>query len=603
MTAKILEREDVAQEDKWNTEALFSSLSDWQKEFQKVRSSTGAPFWPELLQYKGKLGEGASKLKKFLVSAKALERRLSKLYTYAHLRHDEDISDERYKKSYAQIEFLYYDFHKEISWVEPEILALPEETIKKYVADSLLADYRTYLERVVRLRAHTLSMEQETLLAQLGKPLSTSAKAFSVFNNADLNFPDVVDRQGNSHPLTHGTFSVYLQSADRILRRNAFQTLHTKFSEFENTLTELLQGQVQVHLFNAKARNYSSCLEAALFPNEIQTNVYKNLIDTVRSRLSALHLYMKVRCELLGIERLHLYDLYAPLVPEAEFSLSYKEAEDLVIESTAPLGDQYQALLRQGLKTDRWVDRFENARKRSGAYSSGCYDSMPYILMNYQGTFRDLTTLSHEVGHSMHTLFSNRNQPYQYSHYPIFLAEIASTFNEELLFHFLLQREQNVHFRRFLINQKLDDIRATFFRQTLFAEFELKVHQLAEEDTPLTPSLLKEEYLALNRLYFGSDVEIDQEIEIEWARIPHFYANFYVYQYATGISAAYALFEKIIQGGQKELDAYLQFLSAGCSRSPLELLRETGIDLSTSHPIESLINRFENLVNELHLIR
>lgn len=603
MTAKILERDAVAQEDKWNTEALFASLRDWQEEFQRVRSSIGAPFWPELLQYKGKLGEGASRIKEFLNSSKALERRLSKLYTYAHLRHDEDISDERYKKSFAQIEFLYYDFYKELSWVEPEILALPEETVKKYLIDPLLAEYHTYLARIVRLRVHTLSIEQETLLAQLGKPLATSEKTFSVFNNADLHFPDVMDKEGKSYSLTHGTYSVYLQSNDRTLRRNAFHALHTKFSEFENTLTELMQGQVQVHLFNARARKYSSCLEAALFPNKIETNVYKNLIDTVRSHLPTLHLYMKVRRELLGIEQLHLYDLYAPLVPEAELSLGYVEAEDLVIESVAPLGEQYQVLLKQGLKTDRWVDRYENARKRSGAYSSGCYDSMPYILLNYQGTFRDLTTLAHEVGHSMHTLFSNRSQPYQYSHYPIFLAEIASTFNEELLFHFLLEREQNVKLRRFLINQKLDDIRATFFRQTLFAEFEWKIHRLAEEDVPLTPSLLKEEYLALNRLYFGSDVEIDQEIEIEWARIPHFYTNFYVYQYATGISAAYALFEKVIQGGQKEVDAYLRFLSAGCSRPPLDLLRETGIDLSTSDPIESLISRFKNLVNELHLIR
>lgn len=602
MTANIIERSAVKQDDKWNVEALFPTMEEWEKEFKTVGRPSERPHWPEIAQYKGKLGEGVEKLKELIVTVMGIERKLSKLYTYAHLRHDEDVAEERYKKAHAQIAFLYQDFSQEVSWIEPEILALPDALLQSYLKSPVIGEYRVYLERIVRLKPHTLSADKEELLSQLGKPLSAPSAAFSAFNNADLKFPLVEDGSGKKLELSHGKFQLYLRSSDRTLRKNAFQTLHKSFDGFENTLCELLQGHVQVHNFNARARKYSSCLQAALFPNEIEPNVYRTLIETVRKNLHVLHSYMTVRRDLLKVDRLHLYDMHVPLVSEVDVSFTYKEAEERVIESVAPLGKEYQQLLKGGLEEGRWVDRYENSRKRSGAYSSGCYDSMPYILMNYQGAFHDLMTLAHEAGHSMHSLLSNRKQPYQYSSYTIFLAEIASTFNEELMFHLLYEREKDPKVRRFLINQKLDDIRATFFRQTLFAEFELKIHEMAEQNIPLTPAQLKEEYLALNRAYFGPDVEIDPEIAIEWARIPHFYSNFYVYQYATGISAAQALVEKVIKGDKGAAESYLKFLSSGSFRPPLDLLRDAGVDLRTAAPIEALIRHFESLVKELHLI-
>lgn len=599
MTAKSLERSEVAQEDKWNVEALFSTPEAWRKIFTEIVPSKEVPRFSEIARFKGTLREGEKKVKELLSLVMGVDRRLTRLYTYAHLRQDEDLGNESFKKSLGEMSFVYQDFMQEISWIEPEILALPETLQKQLLEAESLKEYRLYLTRILRLKPHLLSAEQEALVAELGHAFSACSKAFTVWNNADLKFPSIIDKEGKEHELTHAKYQLYLISRDRELRKNAFQTLLGSFNAFENTLTELIQGHVQTHLFQKKARKYRSCVEAALFPFEIDVQLYHTLIQTVRANLGPLHRYMELRKKKLKLERLCLYDLSVPLAEEKEVRFSYKEAEKMVIASVAPLGSEYQQLLQKGLTSDRWVDRYENQRKRSGAYSNCCYDSLPYILMNYQGTFRDLTTLAHEVGHSMHSLLSNRTQPYQYSQYPLFLAEIASTFNEELLFHFLMAKEKDHGFRRFLISQRLDDIRSTFFRQTMFAEFELLLHTLAEQGVPLTPALLKEKYLELNQVYFGQAVEVDPLIAIEWARIPHFYYNFYVYQYATGISAAHALFKRVMRGGQKELQEYLSFLSAGCSRPPLEILKDAGVDLLTSAPLEALIQHFEELIFQL----
>ncbi|NGX37248.1 MAG: Oligoendopeptidase F, plasmid [Chlamydiae bacterium] len=595
----IKEREEVPDSDKWNVEALFPTLSAWEEDMHSICRPDQKPHWPELAAFRGNLGEGAQTLNEFFTLTFDLERKLSKLFTYAHMRHDEDLAEEEHKKAHSLISIYYHDFGQELSWAEPEILALPDETIQSYLKDPLLKDYHFHLEQIIRLKPHVLSSDKEELLAMAGKALGTPVVAFSALNNADLKFPPAIDKEGNPQEVTHGKYSRYLRTQDRELRQSAFQSLHNTFLGFENSICELFNGHIQKHVFNVRVSEHKSCLDAALFPNQIDTQVYSNLIETVRENLPVLHRYMGVRKKALGVDTLHLYDVYVPLVENVDFKYDYETAESMVVESVAPLGIEYQQILNNGLKTHRWVDRYENMRKRSGAYSTGCYDGMPYILMNFQGTFNDLMTLAHEAGHSMHSHFSHTNQPYQYSSYPIFLAEVASTFNEELMFHHLMQQDLTNEQKAFLINQKIEDIRATFFRQTMFAEFELMMHQFAEKDIPLTPGFIKQQYRKLNLDYFGPEVEIDSEIDIEWARIPHFYNNFYVYQYATGISAAHALFERVMQEGESACSAYLKFLSSGNSNYPLDLLEQAGVNMRQKHPIEATIKQFDHLVGQL----
>lgn len=593
------ERAAIAPADKWNVEALYKDLGAWKVEVDHVCRPSQKPHWPELAAFKNRLGEGAKVVKEFLDLSFSLDQKLSRFYTYAHMRHDEDLAHEEHKKANIFIGMLYQDFSQELSWAEPELLAMPDAAMAKYLKDPLLDEYRFYLERIARMKPHTLSADKEELLAMAGKALGTSRTAFSAFNNADLKFPPVSDSKGKELELTHAKYLSYMRERDRELRKNSFLSLHRSFEKFENTVCELFSGHMNQHVFAMRARNYPSCLEESLFPNQIDTTVYANLIGTVREHLPVLHKYMKLRKKALGLDELHFYDLYVPMVEEVDMKFDYETAESMIIDSVAPLGKEYQSILAQGLKKDRWVDRYENLRKRSGAYSCGSYDTMPYILMNYQGAFHDLMTLAHEAGHSMHSYLSHKNQPYPYSHYPIFLAEVASTFNEELMFDLLMKQDMDDAQKAFLINQKIEDIRATFFRQTMFAEFELKAHQLAEQDVPLTPGLLKEVYRKLNQDYFGSEVVIDKEIDIEWARIPHFYNNFYVYQYATGISAAHALFEKVTKEGDRARAAYLHFLSSGSSQYPLDLLELAGVNMRLKQPIEATIKHFDHLVSQL----
>lgn len=594
-----LTRSETKEEDCWNVKNLYPSLTDWEKDFKQATSSEAAPHWPELSSYRGRLGSSAAVLKEGLEKYFAIGRKLDKIYTYTHLRHDEEITEENHKKAYEKALGLYHEFKEESAWLEPEILALPKETLDSYLKDPILATYKVYLDKLIHLREHTLSTEQEELLALAGKALETPYKVFSSLNNADFKFPPAIDQQGQSRELTHGLYQLYLRDRDRVLRENAFKTLHRHYEGFENSLCELIQGQLQTHRFNAKARHYDSCLEAALKPKDIDTSVYKSLIEAVRSEISALHEYVDLRKKVLKLDELHLYDLYVPLTSHFDMRLTYPEAEKITIESVAPLGSDYQNALRDGLEKKRWVDRYENKNKRSGAYSSGCYDSFPYILLNFKGILNDLFTLAHEAGHSMHSLLSKQSQPYHYSRYPIFVAEVASTFNEELLVHYLLKNAKSKDEKIFLINQKIEDIRATLFRQTLFAEFELLIHEKVERKEPLTPALLKEEYRKLNAFYYGPNIVIDKEIDIEWARIPHFYYDFYVYQYATGISAALSLASRVLQGGEAEREQYLTFLKSGSSQYPLDLLKTAGIDMRSPAPIKTAIGKFRALVHEL----
>jgi len=593
------ERKEVEIDDQWDVASLYPSLEAWKKDFSELtKDRTEKGCWPHLGSYQGKIGEDSGKLTSLLNDTLDIERRLYKLYTYAHLRHDEDVSNETYKEVYDKISLLYYDFQNETSWVQPEILQLPEETLETYLKDAKLESHHIYLKKLSVLKPHTLSADKEHLLSLAGKALQTPQKTFGVFNNADLKFGMIEDEKGEEVELTHGSYGLYLQSKDRTLRKNAVLGLHRRFQEFENTVSELLNGQIQSDVFEAKARHYSSSLDAALTPHQIDPEVYHNLIATVRKNLPVLHRYVSLRKKFLGYEKLHFYDLYVSLIPKFEKHYSYPEAVQLVLDAVKPLGNEYHQILAKGLGEERWVDRYENARKRSGAYSSGCYDSIPYILMNYNGTLRDVMTLAHEAGHSVHSHYSNQHQPFQYSNYPIFVAEVASTFNEELLFRHLMENAATSEERCYLLNQKIDDIRATLFRQTQFAEFELMTHTLAEKGVPLTAASLKEIYRKLNEDYYGPDLVIDPEIEVEFLRIPHFYTSFYVYQYATGISAANALVERLMKEGDKARDDYLKFLSSGSSKYPVELLEIAGVNMRESAPIQTLIDRFNELVNE-----
>lgn len=592
-------RETVSKNDKWNVEEMYPSFEDWQKDFEKT-ISLDKPRWPELLEFKGKLGESPENLKKALLLLLNTDRRLAQLYTYAHLRHDEDIVENEHKTAYGKIMGIMHDFQQECSWFEPELLALSDQKVQTYLASPLLTDYRFYLEKIFRIKPHILPEREEELLAMAGKALQGTHRAFSAINDADFKFDPIKDSEGEEHELTHGSYGLYVRDQDRELRKNAFLTLHGKYHDYQNTLTELLQGQIQAHLLNAKARNYSSCLEAALFPKNIDTEVYHALIKAVREEIGTLHKYVALRKKCLkSVDQLHLYDMQVPLTSQMDLRLPYNEAQELILESVAPLGPEYQAMLSKGLQDQRWVDRYENNNKRSGAYSSGCYDSFPYILMNYRELLRDAFTLAHEAGHSMHSLLTHKNQPYQYGDYPIFLAEVASTFNEELLMQLLLKKAKTKEEKIYLLTQKVEDIRGTLFRQTMFAEFELLIHQMAENNIPMTPKLLSEEFTKLNQFYFGDSVVIDKEAEVEWSRIPHFYYNFYVFQYATGISAALALVERVVHGGKKEREDYLNFLKGGSSRYPIEMLQLAGVDMRSPKPVKATIAKFGKLVDEL----
>ncbi len=601
-TEHVKPRSEISPEDRWNVEALYPTFEEWEKGFQAVCEQPTKPYWPSLANYRGKLKESTSVVREVLNRSCALSRELEKLHTYAHLRHDEEITDDRHKSSYQRIMSLLFDFQQESAWIEPELLMLPSDLVDNYLKSPELADYRFHIEKIVRMRPHTLSADKEELLAMAGKPMQTASKAFSSLNNADIKFGKITDSAGKELELTHGLYQMYLRSPDRTLRENAFKKMQSTFKGFENTLAELISGQVQNHHFNALSRNYPTCLDAALFSKKIPVSVYRSLIETVRGGLGSLHRYIRLRKKILQLPELHLYDMYVPLVPEVDIKMSYSDAEEAIIESVAPLGAEYQKALKKGLKEELWVDRYENKNKRSGAYSSGCYDSFPYILMNFRGILRDTFTLAHEAGHSMHSYLSKANQAYHYSHYPIFVAEVASTFNEELLSQLLLKRFKKKEEKLFLINEKMEDIRATLFRQTMFAEFELKIHELVEAGTPLTPTLLKEIYFQLNVDYFGPDATIDEEIQVEWARIPHFYYNFYVYQYATGVSAALSLVEKVLSGDQTARENYLAFLSGGSSLFPIDLLKLAGVDMTTPEPVQAALRKFDSLLTELETL-
>ncbi|WP_176585102.1 oligoendopeptidase F [Priestia megaterium] len=591
---KLPSRSEIKVEDTWKLEDIFASDDAWEKEFEEVKALI-----PQMEKFKGKLGESAQTLYDALQEQDELTMRVSKLYTYAHMRYDQDTTNSFYQGLNDRIKTLYTQIASALSYVTPEILSIEESKIKQYMAEHKeLKLYAHALDEITRERPHILSESEEALLAQASEVLGSSSNTFGMLNNADLEFPSIKDENGEEVEITHGRYIRFLESSDRRVREEAFKAVYETYGKFKNTFASTLSGTVKKDNFSARVRHYNSARHSALSTNNIPEEVYDNLVKTVNDNLHLLHRYIDLRKKVLGIEELHMYDLYTPLVKDVKMEVTYEEAKDYILKGLKPLGEDYLNVLKEGFE-NRWVDVHENKGKRSGAYSSGTYGTNPYILMNWQDNVNNLFTLAHEFGHSVHSYYTRKTQPYPYGDYSIFVAEVASTCNEALLNDYLLKTIDDEKQRLYLLNHYLEGFRGTVFRQTMFAEFEHDVHMRAQNGEPLTPELLTKLYYDLNKKYFGDNLVIDEEIGLEWARIPHFYYNYYVYQYATGFSAAAALSKQILEEGNAAVERYVGFLKSGSSDYPIEVLKKAGVDMTTSQPIEEALAVFEEKLTEM----
>ncbi|MGA5692175.1 oligoendopeptidase F [Cytobacillus pseudoceanisediminis] len=592
---KLPARNEISPEDTWRLEDIFPSDEDWDKEYNEVQKLI-----PNAGKYQGRLGESAETLYEALQFQDHILSRLGKLYTYAHMRYDQDTTNSFYQSMDDKIKNLYSEAASVLAYIVPELLAEDEAKIAGFLEEKTeLQLYKHSLEEINLQRPHVLSAEQESLLAQASEVLGASSNTFGMLNNADLEFPSIKDENGEDVEITHGRFIRFLESDEQSVRHDAFKAVYETYGKFRNTFASTLSGNIKKDNFNAKIRNYESARHAALAANNIPESVYENLVNTINDNLHLLHRYVKLRKKVLGVEELHMYDLYTPLVKEVKMEIPYKEAKDLILKGLKPLGGDYLNILKEGFE-NRWVDVHENKGKRSGAYSSGTYGTNPYILMNWQDNVNNLFTLAHEFGHSVHSYYTRKYQPYPYGNYSIFVAEVASTCNEALLNDYLLKTIDDDKKRLYLLNHYLEGFRGTVFRQTMFAEFEHLIHKKAQNNEALTADSLTKEYYELNKKYFGEeDIVIDEEIGLEWSRIPHFYYNYYVYQYATGFSAATALSKQILQEGQPAVDRYIEFLKSGSSDYPIEVLKKAGVDMTSSKPIEDACKVFEEKLNEM----
>lgn len=585
-------RSEIETKDTWDAEAIFSCEEEFEACIAEVQSAID-----ELAACRGQMSKSPQACSDFLDRFFETSQKLERAFTYAHLKHAVQIDDSTHKQRYDRTLGLYHAFSAKLAWVEPELLSLDEETFKGLKDDPLCEKFRFFLEKSYVMKPHVLSAREEEIMALHQMAESHFSKAFQSLTNVDMQFADAQDEEGGKHTMSHGLYALYLQSSDRKLRQSAFESLHGEFKDHAHCLFETLMGSVMSTCVKARIRGFSSSLEASLFGDQIDPQICQTLIDCVGENLEPLHDYVHWRKEKLGYETLHAYDMHVPVLTTQDLGYGYEESCDLVIESVAPLGNAYQDVVIRGLKEERWVDVFENKGKRSGAHSTGCQGTYPYIMLNFTGKLRDVSTLAHEMGHSMHTHLSCANQPYHYSDYTIFLAEIASTMNELLLFDTLLERTQSEEERLILINSKVDDIRSTLFRQTMFAEFEIFMHEKTMRMEPLTSDLLREKYLELNEKYYGKEFTVDPLLTYECLRIPHFFSSHYVFKYATGLACAFAFYNDVKQMGQVE--NYLGFLSAGSSCYPQDLLEASGIDLRTKSPVKALIDQFARYVEML----
>lgn len=593
----IVPRESVPEDCRWHLGDLYASDAGWQKDLDALESQVAG-----YAAYKGKLGESPARLKSCLEFDVNISRKLEALYTYAHLRNDEDTTNAFYQGNFEKATRLITLTSQARSFIASEIMAIPEERTNAFLKDKELEFYRYHLEKILRHRKHTLSEKEEALLAASADMARASQEVFGMLNNADLKLGSIQDESGAEIQITQGNFQGLLQNYNRSIRKAAFETFYAEYRDHQHTLATLLSSSVKKDAFYAKARGFRSVREQALFADNILIEVYDNLVATVRENLPPLYKYFSLRKRILGLDELRVYDCSVPLAKDIRWHLGYPEAVEKIVEALQPLGTEYTAALKQGLLDDRWVDRYENKGKRSGAYSSGCYDSRPYILMNYrEDDINSLYTLAHEAGHSLHSYYS-RKQPYLYSDYTIFVAEVASTFNETLMTRHLIGQCSQKDMQVYLVCREIDNIRGTLFRQTMFAEYERRIHEMSERGEPLTLETCKSAYKELLRLYFGPEVVLDDALLLECLRIPHFYHSFYVYKYATGISAAYCLADRVTTGGEKERQDYLDFLRAGGTKFPLDLLKDAGVDMTSPKPILQAMRKFSTLVDRLELL-
>lgn len=595
-TNKILARADVPEKDKWAIQDLFATDDDWRAALAKAKE-----FIPRITAFRGRLAESGAALLSFFRLDDEISLAFDALVHYAQRRSDEDTRVAAYQEMVSQVTRFAVEIQSASAFETPELLAISDEDMNRLYAEAPeLELYRLNIDRIRRRREHVLSDKEEAILAAAGEMAASPDDIYSMLNDADLKFPDAVDKDGNKHPVTHGTFIPLMQSYDRVLRKSAFDSLYSVYGQFRNTSAATLSAQLKQLLFFANVRKYPSTLDAALDGNEVPTEIYRNLIDAVHRSFAPMYRYVALRKKLLGVDELHMYDLYVPVVDGVEMKFTFEEAKEIALKALAPLGEDYLNLLREGF-ANGWIDVYENEGKRSGAYSAGARVH-PYVLLNFKGTLDDVFTLVHEMGHSIHSYLSNKTQPTAYQDYVIFVAEVASTCNEALLMEYLLSVTTDKKERAYLINHFLEQFRGTLYRQTMFAEFELAANEMTQRGEGTTAEALCAMYKKLNEQYFGPEMNVDEEISLEWARIPHFYYDYYVYQYATGYAAAIALSRRILRDGEAAVKDYLGFLSGGCSADPITLLRGAGVDMASPKPIEDATKLFDEMISEMEKI-
>jgi oligoendopeptidase F len=589
---QVPKRSEVPAEYRWRIEDLFPDQQAWDREYEEVKQKLG-----RIRQFEGKLNE-AEAIKSCFELEDEISLHTERLYVYANMKHHEDMADPTYQALSDKAKKLSVEVSEALSFITPEILSLSEEQLKALVDHPELSFYRRTLEEMLRQKPHVLSKSEEALLAQAGNLAQAPGTIFGMINNADMKFPKIKNENGEEVELTHARYIQFLESRNRDVRKSAFEAMYATYSKQKNTLAATLNANINKNLFYARARKYPSALEASLFGDNIPVEVYDNLIATIHEHLPLLHRYMELRKKLLKVDELHMYDLFAPLVDEVKMEIPYEEAKRIVKESVEPLGPEYRSILEEGLNGG-WIDVYENEGKRSGAYSWGAYGTHPFVLLNHKDNLNSMFTLAHEMGHAIHSYLSDKHQPYRYAQYTIFLAEVASTLNEALLMDYLLKRTTDPKEKMYLLTYYADQFRTTVFRQTMFAEFEKIVHEKAEKGESLTPQELCAIYYDLNVKYHGKAMTVDKDIEMEWARIPHFYSSFYVYKYATGFSAATSFAKQILEEGRPAVERYLGFLKSGGSDYSINILKRAGVDMSSPGPIRQAMGVFRELIEEM----
>lgn len=589
----IKERREVPKEAQWDLERIFKTDEEFQKEIEAVRKQID-----EFAKLEGHTTESAKTFYRSITAGNEIERRLNKLYTYASMKSDEDVANTENQAKKEQVVNLYNYASSKMYFQTPELLNTEKEVIESfYQAEPKLLEHKTNIEEVYRYKPHTLPKEEEKLLSNLSSAFGNDETTYGYLTDSDLDFGTIHDENGVEVPLTDTNFSIYIKSPKREVRKEAFERLYEVYKQFQNTITATFNGAIKQNVAMAHIKHYKTSFEAALFGDELDPKVYDTLVSSVRNHLDVLHDYYRLRKEVLNLKDLHLYDVYTNLVPDTDTKYPFETASRLVLDALKPLGDAYINDLKQAF-TEGWIDIYPNKNKRGGAYSSGSYDTMPYVLLNYQDKLDDVSTLAHELGHSMHSFYTRKNQPYQYGDYPIFVAEVASTVNELLLAKHVLKVSTNKNERLAILNQLLELFKGTIYRQVMFAEFEKYAYDLVEQDEVITPDKLCKKYYELNQDYFGSDVVVDKEIAYEWEKVPHFYYHFYVYKYATGISAACHIVEGILSGDEAKRDAYLKMLANGCRENPLNTLKIAGVDMTDNEVYESAIRMFADTIEE-----